>query len=1457
MATGTPSSDSRGVGLGAGAGHGRDGSDGEDEEAVWEEVVVNGSRNGSVEEMAQDVLRTIFKVKSPEEDNALFLSRLRSRLDKAGVRLPTVEVRYENYSVKGYTHMGKRALPTLRNAAVNAMESCLACLRIPGTRRTKFHILSEVSGIIKPGRMTLVLGPPGSGKTTFLLSLSGQLDPTLKASGKITYNGHELHEFEPRKTAAYISQEDLHVGELTVRETLLYSAKCQGVGPFSEMLAELLQKEQQMNIRPDPEVDMYMKARATPGLASHVLTEYALKILGLDSCADTLVGDYMRRGISGGQKKRVTTGEMMVGPAKTFFMDEISTGLDSSTTRQIVACLRNICHSLESTIVMSLLQPSPETFALFDDVILLSEGQVLFHGDRADVLEFFEDCGFKCPERKATADFLQEVTSPKDQEQYWSNKQQPYQYVTVSQFREAFRTKFHEGIRLMKELETPMDKTASHKSALSTNSHPLSRSDIWRINFAKEWLLMRRNAKVYVARFVKVSIIATLASTLYFHSEMARNDMEDAHLYASAIFYGIFTMLINGYSESVLTIFRLPVFFKHRDLLFLPAWAYTVPKAILNTSVSMVEATLWTVITYHISGFASGEERFFQQLFLYFWIHMMASALFPLVAGVCRTMVLSATAGTCTLLVFFVCGGFLIPRTSLKPWCIWAYWLSPMSFAQNGVSAIEFLAPEWNKTTANSLDNLGVQHMKASGLYPETYWYWIAVGMMIGYTFLFQFLFTMALSYLKPFSNPQAMLSEDDFNGSDIARGGKLKGGRSGPGSSLKKLSLSRSFSSNSRYGEEAANSALEMYKRTLARVCSEASMHKQVSVRAKQGMILPFRPLSISFKNISYFVDTPPEMKRQGATKARLQLLDNVSGSFRPGVLTALVGVSGAGKTTLMDVLAGRKTGGYIEGDIYIAGFPKVQSTFARISGYCEQNDIHSPQVTIYESLTYSAWLRLPRHVKRKVKKQFVQEIMDLVELSNLSNALVGLPGISGLSYEQRKRLTIAVELMANPSIIFMDEPTSGLDSRAAAIVMRTVRNTVDTGRTVVCTIHQPSVDVFESFDELLFLKTGGQVIYAGSLGKRSENLVRYFESIDGVPMIREDYNPASWMLDVTSTSSEIRLGVDFADLYKKSALFQRNLETVNEARKLSPNATDLRFPTRYSRSYLSQTCSILWKFNLTYWRMPAYNNSRFVFTAASALIFGIAFWGLGRESESEKSVYSVIGAMYGSTFFLGIINASTVQSIVSTERTVYYRERAAGMYSSIPYGLSQILIEIPYCFLQSVIYCSITYSMIGLEWTISKFFSYLFFYFSAYLNFTLYGMLAVGITPNEQLAFIVSTFLYGFFNLFAGFLIPKPRIPWWWAWAYWTCPIAYTIYGLVVSQFGDDHQIMTMSDGTEIEVFNYIHSIWGFDRNFFPIAVGAVAAFGTAFAFLFIVSIKVLNFQSSLLLEDLFENQ
>lgn len=102
---------------------------------------------------------------------------------------------------------------------------------------------------------------------------------------------------------------------------------------------------------------------------------------------------------------------------------------------------------------------------------------------------------------------------------------------------------------------------------------------------------------------------------------------------------------------------------------------------------------------------------------------------------------------------------------------------------------------------------------------------------------------------------------------------------------------------------------------------------------------------------------------------------------------------------------------------------------------------------------------------------QEFVGEVLEIIELEGIRDTLVGVPGISGLSTEQRKRLTIAVELVANPSIIFMDEPTTGLDARSAAIVMRAVKNVVDTGRTIVCTIHQPSIDIFESFDEVNLL--------------------------------------------------------------------------------------------------------------------------------------------------------------------------------------------------------------------------------------------------------------------------------------------------------------------------------------------------------------------------------------------------
>ncbi|KAF4388700.1 hypothetical protein G4B88_018977 [Cannabis sativa] len=1044
-----------------------------------------------------------------EEDNESFLRRLRERTDRVGVEIPKIEVRFENLSIEGDAYVGTRALPTLLNTTLNAIEDVLGLVKLFPSKKRTIKILKDVSGIVRPSRLTLLLGPPSSGKTTLLKALSGKLDTNLRVTGKVTYCGHEFSEFVPQRTCAYISQHDLHYGEMTVHETLDFSGRCLGVGSRYETLIETLRREKNEGVQPDSDVDVFMKATALAGHNTSLITDYVLKILGLEICADILVGDDMRRG------------EMLVGPARAFFMDEISTGLDSSTTFQIINYMRQIVHIMDVTMIISLLQPAPETFELFDDIILLSNGQIVCQGPRDNVLEFFEQMGFKCPERKAVADFLQELTSIKDQEQYWCRNNQPYRYISVPEFSQAFNS-FHIGQSLCEELRVPYDKTKVHSSTLVREKYGISNWELFKACFSREWLLMKRNSFVYIFKTFQITVMAVIAFTVFFRTQMKSGKLEDGTRFWGALFFSLINVMFNGMVELAMTVFRLPVFYKQRDSLFYPAWAFALPIWILRIPISLMEAGIWIVLTYYTIGFAPAASR---------W---------------------NTTICTCK----------------------------------------------------SSQPTVGKTLLKERGLFVDENWYWIGIGALLGFSLLFNVLFIAALTFLKAFGDSKPVVTDEDFENH-----------------------TKKSISKGSKNAEENV-------------------------VNKKIVLALPFQPLTLAFDHVNYYVDMPVEMKKKsrGVRETRLLLLRDVSGAFRPGVLTALIGVSGAGKTTLMDVLAGRKTGGYIEGSISISGYPKNQATFARVCGYCEQNDIHSPYVTVHESLIYSALLRLGSDVKKETRKA---KVMELIELNSLRNALVGLPGVNGLTTEQRKRLTIAVELVANPSIIFMDEPTSGLDARAAAIVMRTVRNTVDTGRTVVCTIHQPSIDIFEAFDELLLMKTGGQVIYAGPLGHHSQDLVEYFEAISGVPKIREGYNPATWVLEVSSNVVETQLGIDFANVYVNSNLYQRNEELIKQLSTPQEGSKDLNFPTKYSQSFMTQCKACFWKQHWSYWRNSHFNAIR----------------------EKQQDLINLLGATYSAVLFLGATNTSAVQSVVAIERTVFYRERAAGMYSELPYAFAQLI--------------------------------------------------------------------------------------------------------------------------------------------------------------------------------------
>ncbi|XP_027104789.1 pleiotropic drug resistance protein 2 [Coffea arabica] len=1393
----------------------------DDGTVVREEVDVANLGMQDRKQLMESILKVV------EEDNERFLQRLRDRTDRVGIDIPKIEVRYEHLSIEGDAYVGSRALPTLPNASFNVVEGILEKLRVFPSKKRVVKILHDVSGVVKPSRMTLLLGPPGSGKTTFLKALAGALDKDLRVTGKITYCGHEMSEFIPQRTCAYISQHDLHHGELTVRETLDFSGRCLGVGTRFDLLAELSRREKDAGIKPDPEIDAFMKATAVAGQESSLVTDYVLKILGLDICADIMVGNEMRRGISGGQKKRLTTGEMLVGPAKVFFMDEISTGLDSSTTYQIVKFMRQMVHIMDVTMIISLLQPAPETYDLFDDIILLSEGQIVYQGPTEHVLEFFESVGFRCPERKGVADFLQEVTSMKDQEQYWFRKNEPYHYVSVPEFVERFSS-FHIGQKIFDEIAIPYDKAKTHPAALVTEKYGISSMELLKACLAREWLLMKRNSFLYIFKTTQITVMSIIAFTVFFRTEMKVGQLQDGGKFYGALFFSLVNVMFNGTAELALTIFRLPVFFKQRNSLFFPAWAFAMPIWILRIPLSLMESLIWIVLTYYTIGFAPAASRFFRQLLAFFALHQMALSLFRFIAALGRVQVVANTLGTFTLLMVFVLGGFIIAKDDIKPWMIWGYYVSPMSYGQNAIVINEFLDKRWS-TPYHGTDVLeptvGKVLLKSRGMYTTESMYWICVIALFAFSLLFNVCFILALTYLNPFGDSKSIIA--DVNDKQDKK----------------------KHSSNLRIPTESTSASTAPVFEGIDMAVRPAPQRSNLSVEEngnkKRGMVLPFQPLSLAFNHINYYVDMPDEMKKQGIEDTRLQLLRDVSGAFRPGVLTALVGVSGAGKTTLMDVLAGRKTGGYIEGSISISGYPKNQSTFARVSGYCEQNDIHSPHVTVYESVVYSAWLRLSPDIDKQTRKMFVDEVMDLIELNSLGNTLVGLPGVDGLSTEQRKRLTIAVELVANPSIIFMDEPTSGLDARAAAIVMRTVRNTVDTGRTVVCTIHQPSIDIFEAFDELLLMKRGGQVIYGGPLGQRSHLMIEYFESVPGVTKIRGGYNPATWMLDISTPSVEAQLNVDFAEIYANSDVYRRNQELIKQLSTPPPGSQDLYFPTKYSQSFFNQCKACFWKHQLSYWRNPKYNAIRFFMTTIIGIIFGVIFWRKGHKMYKQQDLLNLVGAMYAAVMFLGGTNTSAVQSVVAVERTVFYREKAAGMYSALPYAFAQVATEVIYVALQTFIYSLLLYSMIGFHWQVDKFLWFYYFVFMCFVYFGLYGMMLVALTPNYQIAAIGMSFFLNFWNLFSGFMIPRTQIPVWWRWYYWGSPVAWTIYGLVTSQVGDMTEPVSIPGSGELPMKEYLKQYLGYKHDFLGVVAVVHLGWVVLFCFVFAYAIKFLNFQ------------
>eukprot|EP01033_Poteriospumella_lacustris_P015615 gene15613-11178_t len=334
------------------------------------EVVDNLMKQGSLEELESIVQKNVDLIRNFDH---------------------SIEFHGLNYSTEVPK---KKVIPT-----VGSLLLSLFTFWLPQETET-IDILANATGRISPRKMTLLIGPPGSGKSVLLKALAGRLRPLggAKMAGEVYYDGDNIKsgKFLVGKVADYVEQGDTHEAVLTVAETILFSWQCTSGGHHGyarardEASAEMLNKDDE----------------------KHILTQNVTISLGLNGCKDTLVGNGMIRGVSGGQKRRVTIGEMMTCPRPIKLMDSISNGLDTATTFDIIRTIKLIASKVGITVVISLLQPPPDVYNQFDEIILLSEGHIIYQGPRTSVMEYFQDLGYVCPTQVDEADFLQELPTP-------------------------------------------------------------------------------------------------------------------------------------------------------------------------------------------------------------------------------------------------------------------------------------------------------------------------------------------------------------------------------------------------------------------------------------------------------------------------------------------------------------------------------------------------------------------------------------------------------------------------------------------------------------------------------------------------------------------------------------------------------------------------------------------------------------------------------------------------------------------------------------------------------------------------------------------------------------------------------------------------------------------------------------------------------------------------------------
>ncbi|RMD44427.1 hypothetical protein DV735_g711, partial [Chaetothyriales sp. CBS 134920] len=1227
-----------------------------------------------------------------------------------------------------------------------------------GSKERRIDILQDFEGLVNAGEMLVVLGPPGSGCSTFLKTITGETHGyNVDKNSHINYQGigfDQMHR-DFRGEAIYTAEVDVHFPQMTVGETLYFAARARA-------------------------------PRFIPGgLSKH---EFALRTrdvimaaLGIRHTINTRVGNDFIRGVSGGERKRVTIAEACLNGSPLQAWDNSTRGLDAANALEFCRTLRTSTDLSDITAGVAIYQAPQAAYDLFDKVLVIYQGRQIFFGDCKHAKTYFLNMGFDCPERQTTADFLTSMTSvterkvrpgfedkvPRTPDEFarrWKESPERAALLeAIDQYDKDHPIGGPDLERFQQSMNLQKSKRQRQKSPYTLDYGQQIRLCLWR-GFRRLFADPSLTFTQLFGNFIMSLIIGSVFYNL--------DNTTNSFFSRGALLF--FAILMNAFGSAleILTLYsQRPIVEKHKRYALYHPSAEAFASMLTDMPYKIANAIIANLTLYFMTNLRRTPGAFFFFLLFSFTLTLTMSMMFRTIASVSRSLTQALAPAAILILAIVIYTGFAIPTTYMLGWARWINYLDPVAYGFESLMINEFSNRQFRCAAyvpsgfdyGTGLENrvcttvgsvAGEPYVSGDAFINSQYDYyashrWRNLGI------LFAFMIGLMVFYLVAAETVSAKKSKGEVL---VFRRGYTPKSLKSPSGDL-----------------ESAD--------TGAQVPIQTSGKQEQDVSA----IIQKQTAIFQWKNVVYDITIKGEPRR---------ILDHVDGWVKPGTLTALMGVSGAGKTTLLDVLATRVTMGVISGEMLVDGKPR-DSSFQRKTGYVQQQDLHLETTTVREALNFSAILRQPAHVSRSEKLAYVDEVIKLLEMEEYADAVVGVPG-EGLNVEQRKRLTIGVELAAKPQLLlFLDEPTSGLDSQTSWSILDLLEKLKNNGQAILCTIHQPSAVLFQRFDRLLFLAKGGKTVYFGPIGESSKVLTSYFERNGAFPCPPEA-NPAEWMLEVIGAAPGSHTEIDWFHTWRDSPEYravQDELEQLKEERSLTLTRVDTQLRKAEFREFAAPFGVQLWetlkRVFEQYWRTPSYIYSKLGLVTSSGLFIGFSFF---RAPNTQQGLQN---QMFGLFMLMTIFGQLTQQimPLFVTQRSLYeVRERPSKAYSWKAFMLANIIVELPWSTIASVFLFFTWYYPIGL-WhnaeptdTVHERGALMFLLIWAFLIFTstFADMVIAGIGDAET-GGNVANLCFSLCLVFCGVLASPTVLPGFWIFMYRVSPFTYLIEGMLATAVAD----------------------------------------------------------------------